>query len=130
MPGGSRAAWEQVKPIFTAICAKTEEGEPCCDWVGENGAGHYVKMVHNGIEYGDMQLICEAYYMMKTCLGLSNEEMSEVFKKWNQGRLKSYLIEITGEILSHKEPDGRYTVDIILDSAGQRGRESGPPFPP
>jgi 6-phosphogluconate dehydrogenase len=78
-------------------------------------------MVHNGIEYGDMQLICEAYYMMKTCLGLSNEEMSEVFKKWNQGRLKSYLIEITGEILSHKEPDGRYTVDIILDTAGQKG---------
>jgi 6-phosphogluconate dehydrogenase len=121
MPGGSRAAWEQVKPIFTAICAKTEAGEPCWDWVGENGAGHYVKMVHNGIEYGDMQLICEAYYMMKTCLGLSNEEMSEVFKKWNQGRLKSYLIEITGEIRSHKEPDGRYTVDIILDTAGQKG---------
>ena len=121
MPGGSKEAWDEVKALFQAICAKTEDGEPCCDWVGENGAGHYVKMVHNGIEYGDMQLICEAYYMMKTCLGMTNNEMSEVFKGWNQGRLKSYLIEITGEILAHKETDGASTVDIILDTAGQKG---------
>ena len=120
MPGGSPAAWEEVKPVFQAICAKVEDGSPCCDWVGENGAGHFVKMVHNGIEYGDMQLICEAYQLMKDLLGMSNEEMHEVFTEWNKGELDSYLIQITSEILAHKE-DGEYVVDTILDTAGQKG---------
>jgi len=125
MPGGSPAAWEHVKPIFQAACAKaldpkTGAEEPCCDWVGENGAGHFVKMVHNGIEYGDMQLICEAYQMMKT-LGLSNDEMHEVFAEWNQGELDSYLVEITRDILAYKDEDGQYVVDLILDRAGQKG---------
>ncbi|MHC4927462.1 MAG: NAD(P)-binding domain-containing protein [Planctomycetota bacterium] len=93
MPGGSPAAWDAVKPIFQKICAQTDAGEPCCDWVGENGAGHFVKMVHNGIEYGDMQMICETYQMMKQGLGMSNEQMHEVFKDWNEGELDSYLIE-------------------------------------
>src|SRR5258706_5072653 len=121
MPGGSVAAWPLVKDICQAICAKTPEGEPCCDWMGEDGAGHYVKMVHNGIEYGDMQLICEAYQLLKEGLGMSNDEMHEVFVEWDRGELKSYLIEITSQILAHKETNGEYTVDKILDTAGQKG---------
>jgi len=121
MPGGSPKAWESVKPIFQSICAKTPEGEPCCDWVGENGAGHFVKMVHNGIEYGDMQMICETYQFMKDVLGLSNEEMHAVFAEWNQGELDSYLIEITRDILAYKDEDGNEVVDLILDTAGQKG---------
>src|SRR6266568_7016071 len=121
MPGGSPAAWPHVKPIFQSIAAKVEDGSPCCDWVGENGAGHYVKMVHNGIEYGDMQLICEAYNLMKTGLGLSAERMHEVFGKWNEGELNSYLIEITRDILAFKDTDGQPLVEKILDTAGQKG---------
>ena len=121
MPGGSKAAWESVKPIFQAICAKVEDGSPCCDWVGENGAGHFVKMVHNGIEYGDMQLICEAYQLMKNVLGMSADEMHEVFAEWNKGELDSYLIEITRDILAYKDTDGEPIVDKILDTAGQKG---------
>ncbi len=121
MPGGSPAAWESVKPIFQAICAKVEDGSPCCDWVGENGAGHFVKMVHNGIEYGDMQLICEAYQLMRDGLGMSNEEMRDVFDAWNRTELDSYLIEITRDILGYKTPEGEYVVDHILDTAGQKG---------
>ena len=122
MPGGSVAAWPLVKDIFQAICAKTPEGEPCCDWMGEDGAGHYVKMVHNGIEYGDMQLICEAYQLMKEGLGMSNEEMHDVFAEWNKGELDSYLIEITRDILGYKDPRrAKHVVDKILDTAGQKG---------
>jgi 6-phosphogluconate dehydrogenase len=121
MPGGSVAAWPHVKEIFQSIAAKTPEGEPCCDWVGEDGAGHYVKMVHNGIEYGDMQLIAEAYHLMKEGLGLSNEQMHEVFARWNEGPLDSYLIEITRDILGTTDEDGRYVLDLILDTAGQKG---------
>jgi 6-phosphogluconate dehydrogenase len=121
MPGGSRAAWEHVKPIFQAIAAKVADGTPCCDWVGDNGAGHFVKMVHNGIEYGDMQLICEAYQIMKDLLGMSAAEMHEVFKEWNRGELDSYLIEITRDILAFKDEDGQPLVDKILDTAGQKG---------
>jgi len=121
MPGGSPAAWPLVKDIFQAICAKTPAGEPCCDWMGEDGAGHYVKMVHNGIEYGDMQLICEAYQLMKEGLGLSNEEMHAYFTEWNKGELDSYLIEITRDILAYKDEKGEYVVDKILDTAGQKG---------
>jgi len=121
MPGGSVSAWPQVKGIFQAISAKVEDNEPCCDWIGEDGSGHFVKMVHNGIEYGDMQLICEAYQIMKDVLGMSNDEMHEVFKKWNEGELSSYLIEITAEILKFKEKDGTYLVDNILDTAGEKG---------
>jgi 6-phosphogluconate dehydrogenase len=121
MPGGSPAAWEHVKPIFQAICAKTDDGEPCCDWVGENGAGHFVKMVHNGIEYGDMQMICETYQMMKEGLGLSNQEMHEAFAEWDKGELNSYLIEITRDILGYKDEDGKDVIDLILDTAGQKG---------
>ena len=121
MPGGSPKAWPSVKPILQAICAKVEDGSPCCDWVGENGAGHFVKMVHNGIEYGDMQLICEAYQLMKDSLGMSNEEMHEVFDEWNKGELDSYLIQITSEILGYKNEKGESTVDYILDTAGQKG---------
>ena len=121
MPGGSPAAWPIVKPILQAICAKVEDGSPCCDWVGQNGAGHFVKMVHNGIEYGDMQLICEAYQLMKDLLGLSADEMHEVFEDWNKGELDSYLIQITSEILAHKDEDGKPLVDKILDTAGQKG---------
>ncbi len=121
MPGGSPAAWEHVKPIFQKISAQTDDGEPCCDWVGENGAGHFVKMVHNGIEYGDMQMICETYQMMKYALGLSNQEMHEVFTEWNKGELDSYLIEITRDILGYKDEDGQEVVDLILDTAGQKG---------
>ncbi len=121
MPGGSPDAWERVKPIFQAICAKTDDGSPCCDWVGENGAGHFVKMVHNGIEYGDMELICEAYQLMRTLLKLSDDEMAEIFKAWNQTELDSYLIQITGEILGFKDEDGEPLVEKILDTAGQKG---------
>lgn len=121
MPGGSDAAWEAVKPIFQGICAKTDEGEPCCDWVGGGGAGHFVKMVHNGIEYGDMQMICETYQMMSQGLGMSNEEMHDVLADWNKGELDSYLIEITRDILGYKDENGEYTVDQILDTAGQKG---------
>ncbi|HHY84320.1 MAG TPA: decarboxylating NADP(+)-dependent phosphogluconate dehydrogenase [Verrucomicrobia bacterium] len=121
MPGGSPAAWEHVKPIFQAIAAKVEDGTPCCDWVGEGGAGHYVKMVHNGIEYGDMQLICEAYNLMKTGLGMTADQMHEVFAEWYQGELNSYLIEITRDILAFKDEDGQPLVDRILDTAGQKG---------
>ena len=121
MPGGSPAAWPLVKPVFQAICAKVEDGTPCCDWVGENGAGHFVKMVHNGIEYGDMQLICEAYQLMRDALGMSAKEMSEVFSDWNRGELDSYLIEITRDILAFKDADGGALVDKILDTAGQKG---------
>jgi len=121
MPGGSPSAWEHVKPILQAIAAKTEDGTPCCDWVGEGGAGHFVKMVHNGIEYGDMQMICETYQMMKDGLGMSNDEMHEVFAEWNQGELDSYLVEITRDILGYKDEEGNYVVDLILDTAGQKG---------
>jgi 6-phosphogluconate dehydrogenase len=121
MPGGSPTAWPHVKDIFQAVCAKVEDGAPCCDWVGENGAGHYVKMVHNGIEYGDMQLICEAYQLMKDGLGMTAPEMHEVFAQWNQGELDSYLIEITRDILAFKDADGLPLVDKILDTAGQKG---------
>jgi 6-phosphogluconate dehydrogenase len=120
MPGGSRAAWEPVKPIFRSIAAKAD-GEPCCDWVGENGAGHFVKMVHNGIEYGDMQLICEVYQIMKDLLGMSAPEMHEVFREWNEGELNSYLIEITRDILAYRNEEGEVVVDKILDTAGQKG---------
>ncbi len=121
MPGGSPAAWPHVKDIFQKIAAKVEDGTPCCDWVGENGAGHYVKMVHNGIEYGDMELICEAYNLLKTGLGLTADQMHQVFADWNQGELNSYLIEITRDILAFKDTDGQPLVDKILDSAGQKG---------
>jgi 6-phosphogluconate dehydrogenase len=121
MPGGSKEAWPLVKEIFQNIAAKVDDGTPCCDWVGENGAGHFVKMVHNGIEYGDMQLICEAYQLMKDMLGMSAGEMHEVFKTWNEGDLDSYLIEITRDILGYKDEDGTPMVDKILDTAGQKG---------
>jgi 6-phosphogluconate dehydrogenase len=121
MPGGSPAAWPHVKPIFQAIAAKVDGGVPCCDWVGEAGAGHYVKMVHNGIEYGDMQLICEAYHLMKEGLGMTADEMHQVFKSWNEGDLESYLIEITRDILGKKDEDGTPLVEKILDTAGQKG---------
>jgi 6-phosphogluconate dehydrogenase len=121
MPGGSPAAWPHVKPIFQAISAKVEGGTPCCDWVGEGGAGHYVKMVHNGIEYGDMQLICEAYNLMKTGLGMTAPQMHEVFAEWYKGELNSYLIEITRDILAFKDTDSQPLVDKILDTAGQKG---------
>jgi 6-phosphogluconate dehydrogenase len=121
MPGGSPPAWPEIKGIFQKICAKTPEGEPCCDWVGENGAGHFVKMVHNGIEYGDIQLICEVYDLMKRGLGLTNEEMHKNFDEWNKGELDSYLIEITRDILAYKDEQGNAVVDLILDAAGQKG---------
>ena len=121
MPGGSPAAWPSVKPILQAICAKVEDGAPCCDWVGENGAGHFVKMVHNGIEYGDMQMICEAYHLMRDLLGMSDDEMHEVFADWNTKELDSYLIEITKDILAYKDTDGEPIVEKILDTAGQKG---------
>ena len=124
MPGGSEQAWPEVKPIFQAIAAKVgPKGDiPCCEWVGPRGAGHYVKMVHNGIEYGDMQLICEAYWMLKLALGLSNDELYDVFAEWNRGELDSYLVEITRDIFSVKDPEtGQYLVDLILDTAGAKG---------
>jgi 6-phosphogluconate dehydrogenase len=124
MPGGSPAGWPIVKPIFQAIAAKVGPNDdiPCCEWVGPRGAGHYVKMVHNGIEYGDMQLICEAYFMLKSALGLSNDELYNVFAEWNRGELDSYLIEITRDIFSVKDKEtGDYLVDRILDTAGAKG---------
>ncbi|MDD4774078.1 MAG: decarboxylating NADP(+)-dependent phosphogluconate dehydrogenase, partial [Eubacteriales bacterium] len=121
MPGGSPAAWPAVKPILQAISAKVEDGSPCCDWVGENGAGHFVKMVHNGIEYGDMQLICEAYQLMRDYLGMTADEMHAVFAEWNKSELDSYLIDITADILAYKDTDGEPLVDKILDTAGQKG---------
>jgi 6-phosphogluconate dehydrogenase len=121
MPGGSQEAWLAVKPIFQAISAKVDDGSPCCDYVGQNGAGHFVKMVHNGIEYGDMQLLCEAYQIMKEVLGLSADEMHEVFKQWNTTELDSYLVEITRDILAFKDEDGGPLVEKILDTAGQKG---------
>ncbi len=121
MPGGNPAAWPYVKEIFQAIAAKVEDGTPCCDWVGENGAGHYVKMVHNGIEYGDMQLICEAYQLLKDGLGLTAPELHEVFADWNKGELDSYLIDITSQIFAKLDDDGTPMVDKILDTAGQKG---------
>ncbi len=121
MPGGSPAAWPHVKDIFQKIAAKVEDGSPCCDWVGENGAGHYVKMVHNGIEYGDIQLICEAYQLMKDGLGMTDAEMQATFTEWNKGDLDSYLIEITSHILGFKDTDGQPLVEKILDTAGQKG---------
>lgn len=121
MPGGQRDAYELVEPILTAISAKVD-GEPCCTYIGPDGAGHYVKMVHNGIEYGDMQLICEAYHLMKDVLGLSTEELHRVFSEWNEGELDSYLIEITADIFGKRDPDtGKPMVDVILDTAGQKG---------
>jgi 6-phosphogluconate dehydrogenase len=125
MPGGSPEAWPHIKPILQDIAAKVPEGDPngvpCCDWVGENGAGHYVKMVHNGIEYGDMQLITESYYLMKVALGLNHDEMHQIFAKWNEGKLDSYLIEITRDIMAFKDEDGSPLVEKILDTAGQKG---------
>src|SRR5712691_6954947 len=118
MPGGNPAAWPHVKEIFQAIAAKVEDGTPCCDWVGEDGAGHYVKMVHNGIEYGDMQLICEAYQLLKDGLGLGADELSSIFGEWNKGELDSYLIDITSQIFAKKDESGTPIVDTILDTAG------------
>lgn len=125
MPGGSPAAWPAVRPIFQAVAARVPEGDPngapCCDWVGENGAGHFVKMVHNGIEYGDMQIIAEAYHLLQEGLGLSNDAMSALFARWNRGPLESYLIEITADILAYRDQEGQAVIDLILDSAGQKG---------
>ena len=126
MPGGSAEAWPAVKPIFQAISAKVTDRVsgaevPCCDWVGPDGAGHFVKMVHNGIEYGDIQLICECYHLMREVLGMTNEQMHQVFAEWNKGDLDSYLIEITRDILAKKDAEGRYVLDTILDAAGQKG---------
>ncbi|MBF1233775.1 MAG: decarboxylating NADP(+)-dependent phosphogluconate dehydrogenase, partial [Haemophilus sp.] len=121
MPGGNHEAWPFVKPILQAISAKTDKGEACCDWVGQDGAGHFVKMVHNGIEYGDMQLICEAYQFMKDGLGLSYDEMHQIFNEWNKTELDSYLIEITAAILGYKDENGEPLVEKILDTAGQKG---------
>ncbi len=120
MPGGNKDAWEAVKPIFQAISAKVE-GAPCCEWVGDNGGGHYVKMVHNGIEYGDMQLICEAYQLMSEGLGFNADEIQAIFADWNKGVLDSYLIEITADIMSYRDENGDPLVDSILDTAGQKG---------
>ncbi|HVW84051.1 MAG TPA: decarboxylating NADP(+)-dependent phosphogluconate dehydrogenase [Bryobacteraceae bacterium] len=121
MPGGRVEAWPHVKDIFQSIAAKVEDGTPCCDWVGEEGAGHYVKMVHNGIEYGDMQLICEAYQLLRDGLGVNADELHEIFAEWNKGELDSYLIEISAEIFSKRDEDGEPLVDKILDAAGQKG---------
>jgi 6-phosphogluconate dehydrogenase len=121
MPGGNKEAWPHVKPIFQAIAAKVEDGTPCCDWVGEDGAGHYVKMVHNGIEYGDMQLIGEAYQLLKDGLGLTADELAEVFTEWNKGELDSFLIDISATIFAKRDDDGQPMVDKILDAAGQKG---------
>lgn len=122
MPGGNPEAWPALKPIFQAISAKAEEdGLPCCDWIGEGGAGHYVKMVHNGIEYGDMQLICEAFHLLTSLLGLDARELAQIFTEWNKGQLKSYLIEITSAILGYRDQDGHPMIDKILDVAGQKG---------
>jgi 6-phosphogluconate dehydrogenase len=121
MPGGSEGAWPLIRPVFEAIAARTDTGAVCADWIGPGGSGHFVKMVHNGIEYGDMQMICETYQVMRDGLGMSNAAMSEVFSRWNKGKLNSYLIEITADILAYEDGDGRCPVDYILDAAGQKG---------
>lgn len=121
MPGGSEKAWPEVQPVLQSIAAKASDGTPCCQWVGPAGSGHFVKMIHNGIEYGDMQLISEAYWVMKKMIDLTNEEMADVFSHWNEGKLRSYLIEITADILRHKDKTGNYLIDKILDTAGQKG---------
>ena len=121
MPGGSPEAWPLVKDIFQAIAARVEDGTPCCDWVGEDGAGHYVKMVHNGIEYGDMQVIAEAYHLLQAALGLTHDELHDVFASWNEGKLDSYLIEITRDIMGFRDEDGGPLLDKIHDTAGQKG---------
>jgi len=121
MPGGSPAAWEHVKPIFQKIAAKAPDGQPCCEWMGENGAGHFVKMTHNGIEYGDMQMICETYQMMKVGLGMTNKQMHDCLAEWNEGELGSYLVEISRDILAYKDEQGNEVIDLILDTAGQKG---------
>ena len=121
MPGGSKEAWPEIKPIFQSIAAKAPDGTPCCEWIGPAGSGHFVKMIHNGIEYGDMQLIADAYWVMKNLLDLGNEAMADVFQYWNEGKLRSYLIEITANILRHKDKAGGYLIDKILDAAGQKG---------
>ncbi|KAI7877187.1 6-phosphogluconate dehydrogenase, decarboxylating [Lichtheimia hyalospora FSU 10163] len=121
MPGGNPAAWEHIKPIFQSVAAKAPDGQPCCDWVGEGGAGHYVKMVHNGIEYGDMQLIAEVYQIMKEGLDLTEDQMADIFEQWNKEELNSFLIEITRDVLRYKDTDGKPLVDKILDKAGQKG---------
>jgi 6-phosphogluconate dehydrogenase len=121
MPGGAKAAWPHIKPILQGIAAKVEDGTPCCDWLGEEGSGHFVKMVHNGIEYGDMQLINEAYDLMRHALDMPVDEMSEVFANWNEGKLNSYLIEITADILAYRDEKGESLVEYILDTAGQKG---------
>jgi len=121
MPGGNKEAWPHVKGIFQSIAAKVEDGTPCCDWVGEEGSGHYVKMVHNGIEYGDMQLICEAYQLLRDGLGVTPDELHDIFSQWNKTELDSYLIEISAEIFAKKDEDGQPLVDKILDAAGQKG---------
>ena len=120
MPGGDVEAWPHIKPIFQSIAAKVD-GESCCDWVGQGGAGHFVKMVHNGIEYGDMQLIAEAYHLMKSVLGMTPPEMAQVFDDWNKGELDSFLIEITANIMRFQDDKGDYLVEKIRDSAGQKG---------
>jgi 6-phosphogluconate dehydrogenase len=121
MPGGSAAAWDLLRPVFEAICARTPDDEPCCAWMGGDGAGHFVKMVHNGIEYGDMQLIAETYDLMRRGLRMGNDAMAEVFADWNRGELDSYLIEITRDILRFRDERGRHVVDTIRDAAGQKG---------
>lgn len=121
MPGGNKAAWPHIKTIFQEVAAKVGSGEPCCDWVGEEGAGHFVKMVHNGIEYGDMQLICEAYHLMRDVLGLEQDRMAQAFEEWNQTELDSFLIEITANILKFRDADGQHLLPKIRDSAGQKG---------
>ncbi len=122
MPGGSKEAWLHVEPIFKSIAAKVADGTPCCEWVGNDGAGHFVKMVHNGIEYGDMQMICESYWIMKNVLGMTTEEIEPVFIEWNKGELDSYLIEITRDIMGKRDDEtGKAMLDVILDTAGQKG---------
>lgn len=121
MPGGAVEAWEHIAPIFTKIAARAEDGSACCSWVGSGGSGHFVKMVHNGIEYGDMQLIAEAYGLMRQTGSLSNDDMSHILAEWNKGKLNSYLIEISSTILAHKDQEGQYLIDFILDTAGQKG---------
>ena len=121
MPGGAKEAWPLIRPLLQDMAAKAADGTPCCDWMGPDGAGHFVKMVHNGIEHGDMQLIAETYFLLKRAGGIDNERMSRLFGRWNEGRLKSYLVEITSDILAYKEADGGYLVDRILDVAGQKG---------
>ncbi|RKO85444.1 6-phosphogluconate dehydrogenase, partial [Blyttiomyces helicus] len=121
MPGGSPAAWPLIKDIFQSIAAKTKDGEACCDWVGEGGSGHYVKMVHNGIEYGDMQILAEAYQILRDVVGLTHDEMGDVLEEWNKSELDSFLVEITRDILRFKDDNGKPLVESIRDTAGQKG---------